>query len=74
MKEIVMNGAIEARRAFGPKTRDRRHYSYDESADEPPSLIENESTDIESETPEDETEPVERVKDQESGVLPAFEE
>ena len=59
---------------LGPKARDRRRYSYDESTDEPPSLIETETTDIEKETPSDETEPVERIKDQEGVAPPAFEE
>ena len=70
---MANNGEI--RRTRGPKGRDRRHYSYDESTDEPAPLIERESIDIEKETPADETEPVERVKDQEEGATPpAFEE
>jgi hypothetical protein len=59
---------------LGPKARDRRRYSYNESTDEPASLIETETTDIEKETPSDETEPVERIKDQEGVAPPAFEE
>lgn len=58
----------------GPKSKDRRHSSYDESADEPPKLIEKEATDIEKESPEDETEPLQQVEDQEGVRPPAFED
>ena len=46
---------------IGPKRKDRRHYSYDEGADEPAGLIDKESTDIEAENPIDDTEAVEQV-------------
>ncbi len=46
---------------IGPKRKDRRHYSYDESADEPAGLIDEESADVEAEHPIDDTEPVEQV-------------
>jgi hypothetical protein len=46
-----MNSIAEFRRSRGPKGRDRRRYSYDESTDEPAPLIESEATDIENETP-----------------------
>ena len=70
-----MNITGEGRHAVGgPKRRDRRHYSYDESADEPAPLIEKESTDIEKEKPADDTEPVEQIEDQEGIAPPAFEE
>ena len=36
----------EDKMTIGPKLKDRRHYSYDEGADEPPSLIDKVSTDI----------------------------
>jgi hypothetical protein len=48
----------------GPKLKDRRHRSYDEGADEPGSLIEDEATDIEKETPSDDNEPVEGNEDE----------
>ncbi len=48
---------------IGPRRKDRRHYSYDESVDEAPALIDKESTDIEMEKPIDDTEPVEQVED-----------
>ena len=58
----------------GPKRRDRRKSSYDESTDEPAPLIEKEPTDIEREKPADDTEPVEEVVDQEGIAPSAFEE
>jgi hypothetical protein len=58
----------------GPKQKDRRHSSYGEDTDEPAPTIENEPTDIEREIPADDTEPVERVKDQNEVAPPAFEE
>lgn len=58
----------------GPKSKDRRHSSYDEGADEPPQLIEKEETDIERETPADDTEPMQRVDDQDRVRPPAFDE
>ena len=36
---------------IGPKRKDRRHYSYDEGADEPAGLIDKEAADIEAEHP-----------------------
>ena len=58
----------------GPKSKDRRHASYDEGADEAPQLIEKDAADIEKEIPADDTEPVQRVEDQEGGRPPAFDE
>jgi len=58
----------------GPKQKDRRHFSYEEDVDEPPSLIEKEATDIEKENPIDDTDPVERVEDQDGTSPPIFEE
>jgi hypothetical protein len=58
----------------GPKSKDRRKASYDESANEPPQLIEKEATDIEEENPADDTEPTQRVEDQDKIRPPAFEE
>jgi hypothetical protein len=69
-----MQTAREAGRVSGPKQKDRRRYSYDEGADEPARLIENEATDVERECPADDNEPVERIKDQDGGAPPAFEE
>ena len=58
----------------GPKSKDRRKTAYDESANEPPQLIEKEVTDIEEENPSDDTEPMQRVEDQNKIRPPAFEE
>jgi hypothetical protein len=58
----------------GPKLKDRRHASYDEATDEAPQLIDKEATDVERETPADDTEPVQRVDDQEGIHPPAFDE
>jgi len=44
-----------------PKRR-QRHYSYDESINEPATLIADEPAEIERETPAEETEPVERIE------------
>jgi hypothetical protein len=55
----------------GPKRKDRRHHSYDEGADEPPSLIDKEETDIETEKPIDDAEPVE---EEQYDTPPTFEE
>ncbi len=59
---------------IGPKRKDRRHYSYDEGADEPPSQIVKEPTDIEEEDPVDNTDPVEQIEKQEGTTSPIFEE
>jgi hypothetical protein len=64
----------EGKMTIGPKLKDRRHYSYDEGADEPASLIDKESTDIEKENPIDDTDPVEQVEEQEENTPPIFEE
>jgi hypothetical protein len=57
---------------LGPKRK--RHYSYDESVDEPARLIEEETVDIEGANAEDQNEPVEQVPDQENDQPEAFEE
>jgi hypothetical protein len=59
---------------IGPKRKDRNHHSYDEGADEAPGLIDKEETDIETEKPTDETEPVEQVEENEDMAPPMFEE
>ena len=58
---------------LGPKLKDRRHRSYSEGADEPSGLIDSEATEIETEHPSDDTEPMEQVQDEET-VRPMFEE
>lgn len=56
-----------------PKKR-QRHHAYNESADEPPKLIETEAVELEAEAPAEENEPVEQVGRDESPGTPAFED
>jgi len=49
-----------------PKRR-KRHYSYDESVDEPAKLIEDEPCEVEEETPADGNEPIEQVEEDTPG-------
>jgi hypothetical protein len=56
-----------------PKRR-QRHYSYDESLDEGATLIANEPTEIEEETPAEESVSVERLEVNIPSETPAFEE
>ncbi len=56
-----------------PKRR-QRHHSYDESVDEPPALIADESVEVEAEIPAEENEPVERIERDDADAPPAFEE
>lgn len=67
-----MKAAAAMHRAIIPKRR-QRHYSYDESLDEPGKLIADEPVEIEGETPTEEHESVERGEPEEPGA-PAFEE
>jgi hypothetical protein len=67
-------GVPEAALAVGPKHKDRRHFAYEEDADEPASRIENEPTEIEMERPVDETEPVERIENQDDDAPPVFDD
>ncbi len=50
--------AAGKRRVIVPKRR-QRHYSYNESLDEPAKLIADEPTEVENEAPAEENEPVE---------------
>lgn len=59
-------------RLAGPKRES--HHSFDESVDEPASLIESETVDVEEANPSDGNEPVQNVQDQPQGRPPAFEE
>ncbi len=56
-----------------PKRRRRRH-SYDESVDESPKLLENEPVAMETETPAEDNQPIERAEQDETSIAPAFEE
>ncbi len=61
------------RRAFVPRRR-QRHYSYNESLDEPAKLIADEPVEVEEEAPAEENESVERIEVNNSVEPPAFEE
>jgi hypothetical protein len=52
--------------------RRQRHYSYNESLDEPAMLIADEPAEIEEETPAEENEPIERAETNDSAQTPAF--
>jgi hypothetical protein len=60
-------------RAIVPRRR-QRHYSYDESLDEPAKLIADEPVDVEGEAPAEENEPVEKIENNDPAGPPAFEE
>jgi hypothetical protein len=72
-KEDDMNAARAAATRGVPKRR-QRHYSYDESVDEPPGLIEDEPVAIESEKPAEDARPVENLDESGEKDPPAFEE
>ena len=59
--------------AIVPRRR-QKHYSYDESLDEPGKLIADEPGDVEAETPTEDRESIERVEPDEPAEPPAFEE
>ena len=50
-----------------------RHYSFDESLDEPAKLLADEPVDLERETPTEENEPVESTEATEPAQAPVFE-
>jgi hypothetical protein len=56
-----------------PKRR-QKHYSYDESVNEPAKLIEDEPVETEEEVPAEENEPLERIEKSDESEAPAFEE
>jgi hypothetical protein len=69
-----MNARTAGRRhALVPKRR-QRHYSYNESLDEPGKLIADEPTAVEDEAPAEENEPVEGAEPNNTVGPPAFEE
>ena len=68
-----MNQARRQQTKDGPKKRDR-HHSYDESLDEPPKLIEDESVEIEEAVPAEENPSVENGDEKKEPDSAAFEE
>jgi hypothetical protein len=65
--------SVATERAIVPKRR-QKHYSYDESLDEPGKLIADEPVEIEREVPAEENEPVEGTEANNLTGPPAFEE
>ena len=65
--------SVAMERAIVPKRR-QKHYSYDESLDEPGKLIADEPTAVEDEAPAEENEPVEGAEPNNTVGPPAFEE
>ena len=57
----------------GPKRRPR-HYSYDESVDEAPRLIEDEPVEVERAVPAEENESVQKIEKEDEPAPPAFDE
>lgn len=57
----------------GPK-KQNRHYSYDESLDEAPKLIDDEAVEVEQAVPADENEAIERDDENKKPHPPAFED
>lgn len=61
--------AASGRKAKAIPRKRQKHYSYDESVDEPAKLIEDESVDVEREVPAEENEPVEPTQQEEDAAL-----
>jgi hypothetical protein len=59
--------------SVGPKKRNR-HYSYDESLDEAPKLIDDEAVEVEEAVPADENEAIERDNENNRPDSAAFED
>ncbi len=57
----------------GPNRR-QKHYSYDESPNESPQLLEDEPVDIEHAVPMEQNEPVENIEDSDENDSEIFEE
>ena len=57
----MQSGKAGSKAETPPKKRPR-HYSYDESVDEPAQLLEQEPVEIEEETPSEDTEPIEGIE------------
>jgi hypothetical protein len=68
-----MKTAISEQTMGVPKRR-KRHYSYDESVDEPAKVIKDEGVEVEREIPAEENEPVERIEEDNESDPSAFEE
>jgi hypothetical protein len=56
---MQMSATTDGKRRTNIPKRKRKHYSYNESADESPKLIENEPVEVEREIPTEESRPIE---------------
>jgi hypothetical protein len=56
-----------------PKKRSR-HYSYNESVDEPARLLEEEAVEVEEELPAEDTDSIESIEPDDASAPPAFTE
>ncbi len=65
--------ARSANSGIAPK-RGQQHHSDDESVEESPKLLENGPVAVETETPADDNQPIERAAQDETSVPPPFEE
>jgi hypothetical protein len=72
METNMQSGKAGSKAETPPKKRPR-HYSYDESVDEPAQLLEQEPVEIEQETPSEDTEPIEGIEPEDRD-LAEFEE
>ncbi len=68
-----MRVLTDLHRTYGPRQR-QHHYADNTNVDEPGRLIEQETTEIEHEQPDDEREPVERVLEEQEHEPPVFED
>ena len=74
MSEVRMKVTTGGRsRSTVPKGR-RKHHSYDESVNEPATLIEDEPVEIQQEVPAEENEPLETIEENNNSNTPAFDE
>ncbi len=69
-----MKTATRRRSASNIPKRRQKHYAYDESVNEPATLIEDEPVDIEEAAPAEENEPVESIEKDTVPDPSAFEE
>jgi hypothetical protein len=74
MRRTHMQLVARDKTANGIPKKRQRHYSYDESVDEPAKLIENEPVEVDAEVAAEENEPVERIEREDKPVSAAFEE
>jgi hypothetical protein len=73
MEDSMSGSTAGTRWPSGPKRRER-HHNYDESVDEPASLLEDEAVEVEEALPAEENDPVEAIEGAEECIPPAFDE